>query len=33
VKYVLLFVETEEFARDLETMGPAERDRAGARDG
>jgi hypothetical protein len=28
VKYVLLFVETEEFARGLEAMGPAERDRA-----
>jgi hypothetical protein len=28
VKYVLLFVETEEFERDLEAMGPAERDRA-----
>jgi hypothetical protein len=28
VKYVLLFVETEEFAGDLEAMGPAERDRA-----
>jgi hypothetical protein len=28
MKYVLLFVETEEFARDLEAMGPAERDRA-----
>ena len=28
MKYVLLFVDTEEFARDLEAMGPAERDRA-----
>ena len=28
MKYVLLFVETEEFARDLEAMGPAERERA-----
>lgn len=28
MKYVLLFVETEEFARDLEAMGPAERARA-----
>jgi hypothetical protein len=28
MKYVLLFVETEEFAGDLEAMGPAERDRA-----
>jgi hypothetical protein len=28
VKYVLLFVEEEEFNRDLEAMGPAERDRA-----
>ena len=28
MKYVLLFVETEEFARDLEAMGPADRDRA-----
>jgi hypothetical protein len=28
VKYVLLFVETEEFAQDLEAMGPAERARA-----
>ena len=26
MKYVLLFVDTEEFARDLESMGPAERD-------
>jgi hypothetical protein len=28
MKYVLLFVETEEFARDLEAMGPAEYERA-----
>jgi hypothetical protein len=28
MKYVLLFVETEEFERDLEAMSPAERDRA-----
>jgi hypothetical protein len=28
MKYVLLFVETEEFERDLEEMGPAERERA-----
>ncbi|MEV1084641.1 YciI family protein [Streptomyces sp. NPDC050211] len=28
MKYVLLFVETEEFARELEAMGPAERGRA-----
>ena len=28
MKYVLLFVEEEEFARDLEAMGPAERARA-----
>jgi len=28
VKYVLLFVVTEEFARDLEAMGPAEREYA-----
>jgi hypothetical protein len=28
VKYVLLFVETEQFARDLEAMEPDERDRA-----
>ena len=28
MKYVLLFVETEEFSRDLEAMGPADRDRA-----
>jgi len=28
MKYVLLFVDTEEFARDLEAMGPAERERA-----
>jgi hypothetical protein len=28
VKYVLLFVETEQFAKDLEAMGQADRDRA-----
>ena len=28
MKYVLLFVETEEFERDLEAMGPADRERA-----
>jgi hypothetical protein len=28
VKYVLLFVETEQFESDLEAMSPAERDRA-----
>jgi hypothetical protein len=28
VKYVLLFVDTEQFASDLQAMGPAERDRA-----
>jgi hypothetical protein len=28
VKYVLLFVETEQFAKDLEAMAPADRDRA-----
>jgi hypothetical protein len=28
VKYVLLFVETERFERDLETMSQADRDRA-----
>ena len=28
MKYVLLFVDTEEFARDLEAMGPADRERA-----
>jgi hypothetical protein len=28
VKYVLLFVETEQFASDLAAMGPAERERA-----
>lgn len=28
MKYVLLFVGTEEFERDLETMSPADRDRA-----
>jgi hypothetical protein len=33
VKYVLLFVETEEFAADLQAMGPAERERAFARVG
>jgi hypothetical protein len=33
VKYVLLFVETEEFAADLHAMGPAERERAFARVG
>jgi hypothetical protein len=31
VKYVLLFVETEEFERELEAMGPDERARAVAR--
>ena len=31
MKYVLLFVETEEFERDLEAMGPAERERAVAK--
>jgi hypothetical protein len=31
MKYVLLFVGTEEFERDLEAMGPAERERAFAR--
>jgi hypothetical protein len=31
MKYVLLFVETEQFARDLEAMGQAERERAYAR--
>lgn len=31
MKYVLLFVGTEEFDRDLEAMSPAERDRAQAR--
>jgi hypothetical protein len=28
MRYVLMFVDTEEFARDLEAMGPAERERA-----
>jgi hypothetical protein len=28
VKYVLLFVETEQFAKDLEAMDQADRDRA-----
>jgi hypothetical protein len=28
MRYVLLFVETEEFARDLEAMGPADREHA-----
>jgi hypothetical protein len=28
VKYVLLFVDTEQFANDLEAMAPADRDRA-----
>ena len=28
MKYVLLFVGTEEFERDLEAMGPTERERA-----
>jgi hypothetical protein len=28
MKYVLLFVDTEEFARDLEAMEPSERERA-----
>lgn len=28
MKYVLLFVDTEQFANELHTMGPAERDRA-----
>jgi hypothetical protein len=28
MKYVLLFVETEEFAADLDALGPAERERA-----
>ena len=27
MKYVLLFVDTEQFASDLEAMGPAERER------
>ena len=28
MRYVLLFVETEEYVRNLETMEPDERDRA-----
>jgi hypothetical protein len=28
MKYVLLFVDTEQFANDLQAMGPAERERA-----
>jgi hypothetical protein len=28
VKYVLLFVETEQYAKDLQAMAPADRDRA-----
>jgi hypothetical protein len=28
MKYVLLFVETEQYAKDLQTMSPADRDRA-----
>jgi hypothetical protein len=28
MKYVLLFVETEQFAQDLQAMGPVERERA-----
>jgi hypothetical protein len=28
MKYVLLFVEPEQYAKDLEAMGPADRDRA-----
>jgi hypothetical protein len=28
MKYVLMFVETEQFAKDLEAMAPADRDRA-----
>jgi hypothetical protein len=31
VKYVLLFVDTEQFANDLQAMSQAERDRAYAR--
>ena len=31
MKYVLMFVETEQFAADLAAMGEAERDRAYAR--
>ncbi len=33
MKYVLLFVDTEQFAGDLQAMGPAERERAYARVG
>ena len=33
MRYVLLFVDTEEFAADLEALGPAERERAYARVG
>jgi hypothetical protein len=33
VKYVLLFVETAEFAAELQAMGPAERERTFARVG
>lgn len=28
MKYVLMFVETEQFAKDLEALGPAERQQA-----
>jgi hypothetical protein len=28
VKYVLMFIETEQFAKDLESMGPDDRERA-----
>ena len=28
MKYVLLFVETEQYAKDLEALAPADRDRA-----
>jgi len=31
MKYVLLFVETEEFERDLDAMSPADRERANQR--
>jgi hypothetical protein len=31
MKYVLLFVETEEFENDLAAMGPAEREKANQR--
>jgi hypothetical protein len=31
VKYVLMFVDTEEFANELQAMGPAERERAYAK--